>query len=58
MRRVAAKWVYRSEERLLDNAVVVLTDDYVGNYYPIEDDDMPVNSSRELSLRCKAVNDL
>jgi len=41
MRRVAAKWVYRSEERLLDNAVVVLTNDYVGNYYAIDDDDMP-----------------
>jgi len=41
MRRVAAKWVYRSEERLLDNAVVVLANDYVGNYYAIADDDMP-----------------
>ena len=37
MRRVAAKWVYRSEERLLDNAVVVLANDYVGNYYAISD---------------------
>ena len=27
-------------------------------FIDIEDDDLPVNSSKELSLRCKAVNDL
>ena len=38
MRRVASNWVYRSETQLLKQAVVVLTDEYVGNYYAIQDD--------------------
>lgn len=42
MRRVLSNWVFRSEEQLLHRAVVVLCDEYVGHYYQLEDDDMPM----------------
>ena len=41
MRRVAANWVFRSENKIFKHAVVVLSDIYACNYYKIEDDMPP-----------------
>lgn len=49
---------YKYSREVCKAVRAILQDSGYKVFIDIEDDDMPVNSSRELSLRCKAVNDL
>ena len=49
---------YKYSREICKAVRAILQDSGYKVFIDIEDDDMPVNSSRELSLRCKAVNDL
>ena len=49
---------YKYSREVCKAVRAILQDSGYKVFIDIEDDDMPVNSSKELSLRCKAVNDL